>query len=60
MLLIGQLSRFNFFAVEEPLNPAFKENADLGESSLKVAVSTFHFMSIIFKHLDLAEKTTSS
>ena len=60
MLLIGQLSCFKFFAVEEPLNPASKDDADLDESSLKVAVSTFHFMSIIFNHLDLVEKTTSS
>ena len=60
MLLIGQLSRFKFFAVEEPLNSASKDDADLDESSLKVAVSTFHFMSIIFNHLDLVEKTTSS
>lgn len=47
-----------YWNIEAPLKPAFEDDADLFDICLKVLVSTPGFMSMFFKHVDLAEEFT--
>ena len=49
---------FLYWSIEAPLKPAFEDDADLFDICLKVLVSTPSFMSMFFKHADLAEEFT--